>query len=527
MRKWYRSAFFCLAATTLLLCPLNNAAHAESVESNDNFRMRISTKPQLLSEDDVRAEIQFGREMASRVLGRYGYYDDEIINRYANMVASALALNMNRPELNFHVAVLKTDTINAYAAPGGFIFITRGAIMQMHDESELAAVIAHEMAHISGRHIVKELNIHASDNSPVSGFARFLGASGDPAKMTFINMVEKAMDILFEKGYKIKDEKEADTMAVFFLAMSGYDSTALSRYLDRIAEIKGENLEVLEKTHPSFHSRIALIAAAIENEGLDSGQNFRAQVRFNETIAIKPHELVDDDIKAEVHFGREVAARVLGAFGLYDNEELTRYVTMVGLSLALHMNRPEIEFRVAVLDTDEVHAFASPGGYIFVSRGALKRIEDEAGLAALIAHEMSHVAESHIVRKVNIHTSEQAPAAGFSRVVGTGEDEPSEALLSLSDRAVEILQEHGYDPEDEEQADLGTVVLLSMAGYDPEAFARMLQRFGTDPSAPSGKTDPNVLQRVERVQGVIESEGLKQDEYKMGAARFNEYKNKL
>jgi predicted Zn-dependent protease len=386
--------------------------------------MRISTKPKLLSEDDVRAEIQFGREMASRVLGRYGYYSNEQITRYVNLVAAALALNLNRPEISFRVAILKTDTINAYAAPGGYIFITRGALLQMHDEAELAAVIAHEMAHITNRHIVKELNIHASDTSPVSGFARFLGASGDPAKVTFMNMVDKAMDILFEDGYKLEDEKEADSSAALFLAMSGYDPSALMDYLDRIEELKGESMKVLEKTHPAFKERIELIKASIETEGLkEAGDNKRSEDRFNKTIAIKPHELTDDDVIAEVRFGREVAARLLGSYGYIDNEELTRYLSLVGMNLALNLNRPEIEFRVAVLDTDEVATFASPGGYIFITRGALVQVRDEAELAAAIAHEMAHVANKDMLREVNVHGTDKYPAAGFSRLVGTGRRE--------------------------------------------------------------------------------------------------------
>ena len=289
------------AFSAIVVLPL--VASASTLE-NPDFRVRLSTKPLLLSEDDVRAEIQFGREMAARVLGRYGYYDDEELTRYLNLVASSLALNMNRPELVFRVAILKTDTINAYAAPGGYIFITRGALLQMNDEAELAAVIAHEMAHVTNRHIVRVLNIHASDTSAVSGFTRFLGASGDPAKMAFLNLVDKAMGILFEDGYQIEDEKEADISAAMYLALSGYDPQALIDYLDRIEEIKDVSMEVLEKSHPALRDSIILISEVLESEGLSEvGDNNRAAKRFASTVNIKPHELTDDDIAAEIRFG--------------------------------------------------------------------------------------------------------------------------------------------------------------------------------------------------------------------------------
>jgi predicted Zn-dependent protease len=235
----------------------------------------------MISTSDIEAEIQFGRELASRVLGKYGYVNNEALTRYVNLVCRALARNANRPELKFHVAVLKTDTINAYAAPGGYIFITRGALMNMENEAQLAAVIAHEMAHITGRHIVKELNIHGSDSSPVSGFARFLGGSGDPAKMTFLNMVDKAMDILFENGYKREDEKDADTIGAIILAMSGYDPKAMTAYFNKIEKAKGDNLKVLNKTHPSFDERIALIDETLKAEGLAKGKYKTGGERFN------------------------------------------------------------------------------------------------------------------------------------------------------------------------------------------------------------------------------------------------------
>lgn len=252
-----------------------------AAEPQSDFRVRQSAKMDMVSTDDIKAEIQFGRELAARVLGKYGNMDNEALTRYVNLVGRALARNANRPELEFHIAVLKTDTINAYAAPGGYIFITKGALMQMENEAELASVIAHEMAHITGRHIVKELNIHGSDSSPVTGFARFLGGSGDPAKMTFLNMVDKALNILFEEGYKREDEKDADTRGAIMLAMSGYDPKAMTAYFLRIKAARGEALAVLNKTHPSFDERIALIEETMKAEGLAEGQYKTGGERFN------------------------------------------------------------------------------------------------------------------------------------------------------------------------------------------------------------------------------------------------------
>jgi predicted Zn-dependent protease len=224
--------------------------------------------------DDVRAEVQFGREVAARVLGSFGLYDKEQLTRYVNLVGRSVAAYATRPEIEFRFAVLKTDSINAYAAPGGYVFVTRGALVHMEDEAELAAVLAHEVAHVTRRHIVKELNIYSTESSPVSGFARFLGASGDPAKLSFLATVDKALEILFMRGYKREDEKEADTLAVTYLALSGYDPHAFARYLERIKDIKGKDMSTLLKTHPSFAERLDAASRTIKEGGL-SGWDYR------------------------------------------------------------------------------------------------------------------------------------------------------------------------------------------------------------------------------------------------------------
>lgn len=254
-----------------------------AVSSSEDFRERKSAKRfDLVDADDIKAEIHFGREVAARVLGRYGLYENDELNRYVNLVGKAVAQQTGRTEIDFHFAVLRTDSINAYAAPGGYVFVTRGAILQMHDEAELAAVIAHEVAHISGKHIVKELDIHASDDSPVGSFARFMGGAGDPAKTLFLKTIDKATGILFEKGYKVQDEKDADTTGTIYLALSGYDPNAMARYLKRIKNVKGEPMKVLNKTHPAFDERIKLILDIIKSEGLDTGENKQGKKRFSD-----------------------------------------------------------------------------------------------------------------------------------------------------------------------------------------------------------------------------------------------------
>jgi predicted Zn-dependent protease len=240
---------------------------AHSAFAAHDYRQRASDEEEIYVEDDIKAEVQFGREVAGRILGRYKLYDDEKLTRYVNLVGKAVAANAGRPEIEFRFGIVESDVVNAYAAPGGYIFITKAALDMVRDESELAAMLAHEIGHVANKHIVKELNIRASDDSPVGGFARMLGASGDPAKIAFLKAADKAMEILIENGYRKEDELDADRTGTVLLALSGYDPTALKKYLQRILSDEKRD----SQTHPASGDRIAAIDKVISEEALKTG----------------------------------------------------------------------------------------------------------------------------------------------------------------------------------------------------------------------------------------------------------------
>ncbi len=251
--------------------------------SEAQFRQRVSAGDEEVT-SDIAEEVRFGREVAARVIARYGLYENPTLMKYVNLVGRVIARTTNRPELEFHFAILNTDEINAYAAPGGYVFITRGALLNMQDESELAGVIAHEMGHIVEKHVVKELKIKGSDESTAAGLAALIGGSTQSARTAFAQAVDKAMDTLFKDGYKRADETQADRDAVLFCAFSGYEPMGLVKYFERLNTIKGKNTEVLDKTHPSYLDRIAWLKQTIAQEGIDAGNYKNHQDRFAEAV---------------------------------------------------------------------------------------------------------------------------------------------------------------------------------------------------------------------------------------------------
>jgi len=251
-----------------------------------SFRMRahqldISNN----TEEDVDAEIRFGKTISARILGQFPVYQNDKLNRYVNLVGKSLALNSNRDDIEFRFSVLDANFINAYSAPGGYIFITKAAIDAMQDEAELAAVLAHEVAHITEKHIVKEFKIKGTEKGATAGVTRLLGSSKSSAQALFSQAVDNAVNKLLDKGFKQNDELDSDRVALLLLANTGYDTSALSRYLKRIKKsTKEQNKSKHKATHPPTKQRIDNLKLISKIENLDKLKFPRAKSRFEQHV---------------------------------------------------------------------------------------------------------------------------------------------------------------------------------------------------------------------------------------------------
>ncbi len=175
----------------------------------------------------------------------------------------------------------------------------------------------------------------------------------------------------------------------------------------------------------------------------------------------------------EAGLGRQWAATLLGAAPLVDNEALQRYVNRVGLYLAMHAERPELAWRFGVLDSDNINAFATPGGYVLVTRGLLARLRSEAELAGVLAHEIAHVVERHHLKAMRKGKGLKLGGELLSEfgLKGKGSAEVNDKLISS---AKEVM-ERGLDKSDEYEADRMAVVIAARAGYDPFGLPQVLQ----------------------------------------------------
>ncbi len=247
------------------------------------FRLRANHIFWKNQEAGTEKEIDFGRGVAAKILGKYPILKDEEKVNYVSQIGTGISAQLGRPELRYYFGILDTQDINAYAAPGGYIFVTTGALRLMRNEAQLAGVLAHELAHINQKHIVKQLNLQSSDRSLTSGIAQILGGATLSAKIALERLNDLAFKMLMEEGLSKKDEADADQKALEMLISSGYD---LQSYLDYLSSLKPYleqgQAKILSKTHPTIDTRIKILSEFISKHELDSIQGKKNEKRFKQ-----------------------------------------------------------------------------------------------------------------------------------------------------------------------------------------------------------------------------------------------------
>lgn len=216
-------------------------------------------------------------------------------------------------------------------------------------------------------------------------------------------------------------------------------------------------------------------------------------------------EITDSE---EYYIGRAVAARILDTYPLYRNAAVTDYVNEVGQTVARKSARPHTYkgYHFAVLDTGEINAFACPGGTIFITRGMLATCSNEDELAAVLAHEVNHVAHKDGLNSISkarwteVWTSMGAEAA---RQYGGAAGNLVNLFEGSIDDVFKALVVNGYSRSAEYAADAGAVQTLSAAGYDPRALTAVLTKMEAKEKTGAGgifKTHPPTADRLARLQ---------------------------
>lgn len=206
-------------------------------------------------------ESQLGAGEHSKIVKQFnGVSDNEAMNAFVQKIAARLIPHAERKDVSWTFTVLNDDVVNAFAVPGGYIYITRGLLNLAQDEAQVAAVLGHEMGHINARHTAQQMSQTMVANIGLTALGIATGS----------NLAQQAGGIgadLFIKGYSRSHELEADALAIHYLAAAGYDPYANMKFLDMLEKYTelerrmagsaaGDNLASFFATHPPTPERV-------------------------------------------------------------------------------------------------------------------------------------------------------------------------------------------------------------------------------------------------------------------------------
>ena len=220
-------------------------------------------------------EIAIGRQIAGNLLGASGLVKDNLLQKYVNNVGRWVASQSERPDLPWHFGVIESKDINAFAAPGGYVFVTRGLYLQLHNEAELAGVLAHEIGHVIRKHHLKLLQQSSLVDLGGQALARQVG-NNDKVQQLIGSGAEVVARSLDKNA-----EFEADSIAVVLSARAGYDPYSFPEVLQGIGHIaKDDNsVAMLFKTHPLPEDRLDKLSVAM-GASFDDVKGLTLEQRF-------------------------------------------------------------------------------------------------------------------------------------------------------------------------------------------------------------------------------------------------------
>lgn len=217
---------------------------------------------QSLEQVDEPKEILIGRHLASVLLGAKPLHPNQALQRYVNRLGRWISLQTPRPHLPWTFGVLDDPGYNAFAAPGGYIFVTKGLVDRMVDEADLAAVLSHEMVHVVGKHHLKAMQKSAQSGLLTQALATQVGGGLGGAVSEQLLLMGRE---LYSRGLDQGDEFEADRIGVVYATASGFDPYGLMAVLQQLAATTSDNPAFVLNfsTHPATSARLDQLGEAM------------------------------------------------------------------------------------------------------------------------------------------------------------------------------------------------------------------------------------------------------------------------
>src|SRR5688572_20597854 len=197
-------------------------------------------------------EEQIGREGYSAVVTEYGLYSDQELQTTVETVGNKLAKVSHLPNLAWKFTLLDDPSVNAFAMPGGFIYVTRGIVAHLNSEAQLAGVLGHEIGHVTARHSAQRIT-----QQQLAGLGLGLAGIFSEGFARYSQAAQTALSLMFLK-YGRDDENQADELGIQYAVAAGYDPREIPKtyeMLQRVSSRSGQRLPTFLSTHPDPGSR--------------------------------------------------------------------------------------------------------------------------------------------------------------------------------------------------------------------------------------------------------------------------------
>lgn len=199
-------------------------------------------------------EIEIGRQMDPKILKEYGSYADEVLQEYINQVGQKLAVICDRPDLHYRFKIVNTSMINAFALPGGYVYVTRGLLAYINSEAELAGVIGHEIGHITARHAVRQYTKAQTYQLGILAASVFFPEIGQ------LGQFADFLALAIIQGYGRNHELQSDRLGIKYSSAAGYDPYSVSSFMKTLKNIEDatgqKGYHGLFSSHPETEERI-------------------------------------------------------------------------------------------------------------------------------------------------------------------------------------------------------------------------------------------------------------------------------
>lgn len=272
-----------LAMALVLNACASTPVNVNQVDISKKAQTAQTTKEATFDLSDEQ-EVVLGQGIVTSLLGIAPLLPNQKVQQYVNNVGRWLTVQTERPDLPWTFAVIDDNDINAFATPGGYIVITKGLLMRMKSEAELAGVLGHEISHVLKKH-----HLQAAKKAAGMSVAKDILSTGMEVTGTNAGMIKLASagTELYTRGLDKEDEFEADRMAIVIAARSGYDPFGLPAVLQTLQTINPQDsgLALMFKTHPTLSDRLGLLSN-IMGSGFERYENQAIlTTRFNAAIA--------------------------------------------------------------------------------------------------------------------------------------------------------------------------------------------------------------------------------------------------